>query len=421
MKRNLYFIIPVLLASLIIMVDNIIAFRHAYKLAEDTAKLQTLGIAVSLEAALKEIDSMDYLSGRNIFRDIINEAKWEGIAFIALYDKQGKILLHSNHNLIGRVVSDSLLSAVDKGVNYGYLELGTGEKVFTINMPVHTIASEDAPVLRVAIHTHEMEKIRGGAFIKALAMSVVLVILWLFAWLLWRAIKRNDRLLEAMRERQRLASIGEMAAVLAHEIRNPLGSIKGFAQFMLENTSKEQHLEALDIIVRESTRLELLTEDLLIYARPMEVKKEYFDIKSLITEVVSGFNDSSSGITTEVSFDIQDGQICSDRDKIRQALLNLLNNAKDAMDKGGAIQVGLSKAEDGFLLTVKDSGTGIDHAIAKEIFKPFFTTKTKGTGLGLAIVKKICEALRGDITFVSNQSGTEFRLFIRDLSKDEQR
>ncbi len=420
MKRNLYFIVPIILASLIIMVDNIITFRHAYKLAEDTAKLQTLGIAVSLEAALKGIGSDDYLAKGNIFTDIINEGRWEGIAFIALYDKDGKILLHSNRNLIGRIVNDSLLSTVNEEVNYGYIELGTGERVFTINMPVHTVVSEEHPVLRVAIHTHEMEKIKGSAFIKAVAMSVVLFILWVFAWFLWRTIRRNDRLLEAMMERQRLASIGEMAAVLAHEIRNPLGSIKGFAQFILECTDKDDHREALDIIVRESKRLESLTEDLLIYARPMEVKKEYFNINSLIIEVVKGFNDSHSGVNAEVYFDVHDFYICSDKDKIRQALLNLLNNAKDAIGSGGLVQVRLSKLNDGAVLLVKDNGTGIEEAIAKDIFKPFFTTKAKGTGLGLAIVKKICEVISGDITFSSDKRGTEFRLFIRGLRCDEQ-
>ncbi len=407
-------------ATLIILVDNTVSYRNAYMAAEDSTKLQALAIAVSLEATLMNVKKEDYLSARNIFRDIINEGKWEGIAFIALYERGGMTLLHSNHNLIGRVIKDEVLDKMTSTyeIQYAYITLGTGERVFTINMPVHLKGYKSLPVLRVALHTLEMDRIRAGSLVKAGAMTVVLLILWLLGILLWKAMKRTDRLKEELAERERLASIGEIAAVLAHEIRNPLGSIKGFAQYLLETASKDEDKEALNIIVSESARLENLTKDMLIYARPSEVKIEPVDPVALIRDVVDGFALQSREVNFDIIADFQ-GKIMSDRDKIKQAILNLINNALDAMDNRGVITIRLAPAMDGVLLTLRDTGAGIEDTIKKDLFKPFFTTKTRGTGLGLAIVKKIADCLRGEVSFISERGkGTEFRFFIRDL-RDE--
>lgn len=416
MKKQIYFFSLLIIATIIILFDNTISYKKAYDAAEDYTKLQALGIAVSLEAVLMNLKPKELTKGSEIFRDIINEGKWEGIAFIALYDRTGVTILHSNKNLIGRTVTDSLLSemADTELIKYGYLTLGTGERVFTINMAIHLQGFERPPVLRVALHTLEMQRIRGGAMVKVSAMTVVLIILWLFGILLWRAIRRMDRLRDDLAERERLALIGQMATVLAHEIRNPLGSIKGFAQYLLENANETDFKEALTVIVNESSRLESLTNDLLTYARPSELRITLVDVDATIEDVVKAMKMEHPLVDFNI-VTMSNKKIHSDGDKIKQALINLLDNAVDAVNHQGLITIKSTPVKDGIVLSIKDNGIGIDEGIAKEVFKPFFTTKTRGTGLGLAIVKGIAELLGGSIEFQSTKGeGTEFVWFIRD-------
>lgn len=421
MKKRLYFFSLLVVATFIILVDNIISYKKAYDAAEDYTKLQALGIAVSLEAVLMNLKTSELNKGSEIFRDIINEGKWEGIAFIALYDRTGITILHSNKNLIGRTISDDLISdmADTELIKYGYLTLGTGERVFTINMAIHLQGFQRPPVLRVALHTLEMQRIRGGAMVKASAMSVVLIILWVFGIVLWRAIKRMDRMRDELAERERLALIGQMSTVVAHEIRNPLGSIKGFAQYLLERTNDADSKEALTVITEESSRLECLTNDLLMYARPSELRISLVDVDAIVEDVVKAMRIEHP----HVDFNIvskSNRQIHSDGDKIKQALINLLDNAVDAVIHQGLITIKSSPVKDGVVLSIKDNGIGIDESIAKEVFKPFFTTKARGTGLGLAIVKGIVELLGGSIEFQSTEGeGTEFVWFIRDYPVPE--
>ncbi|MCX8069878.1 MAG: hypothetical protein N2738_05180, partial [Thermodesulfovibrionales bacterium] len=282
MKKLMYFIVLLLIATIIIIIDNAITYNHSQVIAEDATKLQALGVAVSLEAALKDYNLRSNQS--NLFRDIINEGKWEGIAFIGLYDINGLTLLHSNNNLIGRYIKDDILKRAsdNETIIYEYLLLGTGERVFTINMPIHTLKISPNPILRVAIHTFQIERLKGIVRIKVTAMLIVLSILWLFGIILFINQKKAERLELKIAEKQRFAHIGEMASVLAHEIRNPLGSIKGFSQYLYESVKDDRQRDALKIIIEESSRLELLTDELLTYARPIEVKIQQVELSSLI-------------------------------------------------------------------------------------------------------------------------------------------
>ncbi|MBI5213159.1 MAG: ATP-binding protein [Nitrospirae bacterium] len=373
---------------------------------------------MSLEALLK--DSYEFKNRKNIFKDIITESKWEGIAFIALYDKKGKILLHSNENLIGREVPDEFIkTAAETGSTINrYAVLGTDERVFILDLPVHI--KNTANILRLALRAYPVEGIIRQARLQVLGMAVVIGILWVIGYFFIRASRRAEELKTKMAERERLAVIGEMASVLAHEIRNPLGSIKGFAQYLKEQQSSravEQQTGYLDIIISESKRLETLTEDLLMYAKPVELKLEEFDIGRLIDEVIKSFDRSAGGIdiTASVPSEIK---VKSDRDKLTQVLANLINNAADAVADDGIIEVKAESTGKTLLLTIKDNGCGMDSETMQRAFEPFFTAKTRGTGLGLAIVDKLVKALGGKIELESEplyesslrQKGTVFKI-----------
>lgn len=402
-----YLIVILVFATFVTLISTFLTYKNSVKAAEDSLNLQALGIAVSLEASLsKGMPVRD-----NVLKDIITKGGWEGIAFIALYDKNGTIILHSNENLIGRKAQDrNLKKVIDTGIpSHIYITLGTGERVFVLDSPVHIRNSER--ILRLALHTNPVQGIVRQASLHVLGMLFIIAVLWVVGYFFIRASRHSDELKMKMAERERFAVIGEMASVLAHEIRNPLGSIKGFAQYLKEqNTDKMVHgIDSLDIIVSESKRLEDLTEDLLMYAKPVEVKSEDFDVLELINGVINAMqNNKNVDIKVSVPAGIT---IKSDGDKLKQILMNILQNAVDAESRVVDIKAEFMNGK--MAILISDDGYGMSHEIKENAFKPFFTTKTKGTGLGLAIVDKLTKAIGGSIVLKSEpQKGTIFKIVI---------
>ncbi len=408
---HIYLIAILIAATIITIISTVLTYKNSLKAAEDFLKLQALGIAVSLEASM----SKGIAEKENIFRDIITEGRWEGIAFIALYDKNGTTILHSNENLIGRQVKDGFIKAIaDTGKPvHNYTKLGTDERVFVLDFPVHIQNTEK--ILRLALHTYPVEGVIRQARLHVFGMFFVITILWVVGYFFIRASRHSDELRMKMAERERLAVIGEMASVLAHEIRNPLGSIKGFAQYLKEQNTdnRTQSTDSLDIIVSESKRLEELTEDLLMYARPIEVGLQEFDIGELVNEIVTAVN-KSEGNAKRIDMKVfvpSELNIKSDRDKLKQVMMNIIHNSMDAVDSDGIIEIKAENINNKVTMTIKDNGCGMNKETRDNAFKPFFTTKTKGTGLGLAIVDKLTKSIGGEIKMESEpQKGTVFKI-----------
>jgi two-component system sensor histidine kinase HydH len=357
----------------------------------------------------------------NIFKEIITEASWEGIAFIALYDRSGLTLLHSNENLIGRRVDlpDIKISADEGRPVFGRVTLGTGEEVFVLNYPIH--AMDSVNVLRLALHPFPAQNIMRQARLQAISISVTVIVLWVMGFFFIRAVKRSYELTAMMAERERLAVIGEMAAVLAHEIRNPLGSIKGFAQYLAEKGTEGKG--ELGVIIDEARRLEELTEDLLLYARPSEVRVGEFNLSELVNELLEVLQESVRVKRYAVTVNAAipgDMVVASDREKLKQILSNILQNAYDAVNEGGIIGLEAKQAGDKIIMTISDNGCGMDEKTKSMAFTSFFTTKTKGTGLGLAIVDKLTRVLGGQMEFESKPAeGTVFRIILPAALKDD--
>lgn len=390
------------------MLSSLFTYRNALSAADDALKLQASGITASLEAALRRSDFAD----ENLFWEIISKGRWEGIAFLALYDRDGRIVLHSNTRLIGRTVEDERIrQTLSRGVpQHYYLMLVTDERVFIHDAPVHLHRGEY--LLRLALHPYPAENSIRQARIQ-LGISVgVVIILWSIGLFLAQALNRSEKLRRAMNERERFAVLGEMAAVLAHEIRNPLGSIKGFAQYLAEQQKKNgepAQQQPLDIIIAETRRLELLTEDLLIYARPAEIKPSDFDVCELIHNCIAALP-ARPEIVCNVQC-VAPLTLSSDPDKLRQILANLLLNASDAMEQEGTVTVAASAERDRIVIRVSDTGSGMDEETAAKAFDPFFTTKTRGTGLGLAIVGRLTEVLGGTVHIATARAkGTTFTI-----------
>lgn len=185
-------------------------------------------------------------------------------------------------------------------------------------------------ILRIALHTYYAEGIIREARLHGFGMLFITAVLWSIGLFLIRASRRSDELKIKMAEREGLAAIGEMASILAHEIRNPLGSIKGFARYLKEQIAynRIQDTDALDIIISESKRLEELTENLLMYSKPIEVKLEGFDLLNSVNEAVKAIQNRNN---VDINVYVPSGiKIRSDKAKLKQALINIIQNAADS-------------------------------------------------------------------------------------------
>jgi two-component system sensor histidine kinase HydH len=214
---------------------------------------------------------------------------------------------------------------------------------------------------------------------------------------------REIKQLEAkVQHSEKLAAIGKLAAGVAHEIRNPLSSIKGFARFLaraLKDQPQEQ--EYAEIMVKEVDRINSVVNDLLNFARPLEPDLKPTNVTELIEHTIRLVEADARSREVEISNNISPdlGAQPLDANQITQALLNLMLNALQEAEAGGNIEVfaGLDDCGTRLRIVVEDDGPGVSHDTKKKIFEPFFTTREKGAGLGLAIVHKIVENHGGEI------------------------
>jgi two-component system, NtrC family, sensor histidine kinase HydH len=228
---------------------------------------------------------------------------------------------------------------------------------------------------------------------------------------------QNSQVYERMKERDRLAALGQMAAGLAHEIRNPLGSIKGAAQFLQPTGSQPADAtgtrEFLGIIVEEVDRLNKIVSQFLDYARPYRGDQNPLDVNDVVRKTLHLIDkERSAGVDISTSFIEGLPQVRADAQQMRQVFLNLTFNALEAMPQGGKLHVSTSLrrstrrgAAAAFLeIRFRDTGVGIPPADQRNLFIPFFTTKERGTGLGLSISQRIIENHGGTIE-VRSQTG----------------
>ena len=215
---------------------------------------------------------------------------------------------------------------------------------------------------------------------------------------------------ERAKRAEHLASIGRMAATVAHEIRNPLSSVRGFAQFFanrfVEKTEERTYALAM---MEESNRLNRVVSELLDYARPLELKIEPTSIETLFLDIVRRLELEQTASDIEIIQEVQPDMptVQLDHDRILQVLLNLTQNSIDAMPNGGKLilsAVWLAE-RNSVQIGVRDTGKGIPKSDLPRLFEPFFTTKTRGAGLGLAVVRKIVDAHDGEVE-VKSEEGT---------------
>lgn len=255
-------------------------------------------------------------------------------------------------------------------------------------------------------------------------------------------VVENSRAYARMKERDRLAVLGQMAAGLAHEIKNPLGSIKGAAQLLNDSAEDDEgpatSQDFLDIIIEEVDRLDRVVGSVLDYARPRKGNPAPVDVNAVVKRTVQILQPSCND-RTQLVFDLQDelASVRIDAEQLRQVLMNLVQNAVQALgERGGEVTVstrtgrgergGVRAQDKGELPTwveivVKDTGPGISAKVLNSLFVPFFSTKTQGTGLGLAISQRIAQEAGGVIEVASQEGfGSAFTVVLpAEASREE--
>ncbi|NOY60366.1 MAG: PAS domain S-box protein [Calditrichaeota bacterium] len=230
-----------------------------------------------------------------------------------------------------------------------------------------------------------------------------------------RDLRDIKSLEEKVARSERLASLGRMAAGIAHEIRNPLSSIKGFAQYFRNKfDAKSEDANYAEVMIKEVDRLNRVIQDLLNFARPQEPDFQPTDILKIVKHSLKLIESDVQAKNVQIikNFDKNLPLIAADGDLITQALLNIFINAMEAMDeKKNKLSIAVKSLGSSIEIDISDTGKGIARENLSHIFDPFFTSKKNGTGLGLAIVYRIIENHHGEIGVMSESGkGTTFKI-----------
>ncbi|GKT10742.1 PAS domain-containing sensor histidine kinase [Desulforhabdus sp. TSK] len=222
-------------------------------------------------------------------------------------------------------------------------------------------------------------------------------------------------------ESERLAAMGSAVSCLAHDMKTPLIAIGGFARLVQKQVSRECHcdpspyVEKLDIVVKETQRLENMVKDMLDFARPLELNRAMEDVGNLIkgSLLVAEGEARKRGVILHVPSDSAFPLVPLDAVRMEQVLINLVTNAIQASPEGSTVAVDARAEGSRLIIDVSDNGCGIPVEKREEVFRPFVSMKKEGTGLGLPIVKKIVEAHEGRVEILDNSGGgITFRLLI---------
>jgi PAS domain S-box-containing protein len=219
-------------------------------------------------------------------------------------------------------------------------------------------------------------------------------------------ITERKRQEELLREQAALTRLGEMAAVVAHEVKNPIAGIRGALQVIVGRMPADQRDRSIigDIIARLDA-LNGIVQDLLLFARPRQVKREPVDLRSLTGNIVEMLKRDPALATLDVRISGSPAPLSADPEQLRIVLQNLLMNAAQAMGGHGVIEVSLSADNGGSQVSVRDHGPGMPTEVREKAFNAFFTTKHRGTGLGLPIARRVIEAHGGEIDIATPDGG----------------
>ena len=393
--RSILFLF-LLLSSSAMLYGTAVTTRVVRDLAETAMESTALALSTSAESALRSGGSRAEGEARNILSDRV-------VAYAMVARKDGTIVLHTNPGMVGGKIRDAGLGEwLRSGKTFGRrIMLGTGLPAYEFNYLLHG-PGEEPEILRLVLHTTRMDRILSDARRMWWAVGGVLVLLWSIGIALDRVFARHLRLEAQVERRERLALIGQMTATLSHEIRNALGSIKGYAQWVDERVeTTDPKKKGLAAVLQGTMRIESLVNDLLLFSREETYSVQPVDVGVLLHESVAA---EVNGWKGEVELDPGEGTtVLADPEKLRRVLANGIRNAIQSMGNRGRLRIAARPDDRRVEIRIEDSGPGIPESEMPRLFTPFHTTKADGTGLGLAYSKKTVEGMNGEIDLANRR------------------
>jgi len=343
--------------------------------------------------------------------------------FVALLDSNLNVVAHTDPGRIGQQEKEPLVLRAkgDRQLLSQIVESSGGKRYLEVVKPV-VLDESNLGFLKIGLAVGSIE----AAWRNSLRAMVILGIAIVAAGILGMAAifhNQHSHLQEVkaleieVLHRERLSTLGNMAATVAHEVRNPLNAISmGLQRLKVEfqpTDDQDQYSHLTELMLGEVHRLNSIVEQFLSLARPLDIKPEAFLVQDVLHELATLVEGEAqqSKVRIRVVAPLTLPPIKADREYLRQTLLNLILNGLQAMPEGGTLTLEANKSNGNILISVTDTGTGIAPENRTLIFEPYFTTKPKGSGLGLAITRRIIEAHGGTITVFSEAGqGCRFQI-----------
>lgn len=381
-----------------LVVSAVLVWRDSRFAARSVGEARTLDIFRAIRRALRDTD----LAGASDLAGLLEEFSEAGLLYVGIFERDGDVRLEAGSPLLPP--GPPPMRPRDPG---DLRPMVVGERL-RLEAPLAPRPGRRGRGPRLAIEVDPIlaRSLEQTAQRQLVVSAVVALVLIAMALVFWRLMRRADRL-EALRARdQRLAALGGMSAVLGHELRNPLASLKGHAQLALEKLPEgERARKNVERVVAESERLERLTGQILEFTRTGQLELALDSPAQLVRAVVEKAGDPR----VTVALDQAPERWNFDRARMEQVLTNLVANAREHTGAEERITVSARGAGGRLILEVADGGPGFtpdEHGRFDWVFEPFQTAgKIYGTGLGLAIAQQIVRAHGGSITASNRQAG----------------
>lgn len=437
----------------------VFAFRNADKVSFHMSRVlieKGQALIKSFEAGTRTGMMGRYWSDQQIQKLIDETSSLPDILYIFISDNNGVVRAHSSSLKTGTKVDiNQALNSLKMGEEstWRIVETAKGADAFEVysyfkpiggsrhsgrmhsqvNMKHHRGSpgwdnnpenTDTAPhIIFIGLDMRHFEEARKTEIRDSILISFILLIFGIsgFVSLFWfqsyriANLEEVRALQEEVRRNEKLAAMGSLSAGIAHEIRNPLSSIKGLATFLGALFPEgSDNREIAEVMIQEVERINKVITELLELSKPSDIKRLATNLRPVIDKTVRLIRQDAEIKNIQIRVNCPDvlPGITADPDKLSQTFLNLFINAIQSMENGGKLDVTLALNVDGDIeIKIKDTGSGIDKENIEKIFNPYFTTKKSGTGLGLAIVCKIIEAHNGIVNVQSSQgTGTEFTI-----------